>query len=326
MKRDLMVGIAVVLLVVSVSARAEEPRKIEFRMKPGESVNYALRAETTTDSVRHASSGTEKRRLDFKSDMRVVLRCVKATEDGVTQVEITYPDFAMESSVTEKGRTSRVVSDRSGARSYVDGKLQESATWNVLEKQGRPNLAKLFGSVIEFTLDKRGRVLDVKVPAGLSGQFSGIDVKQFFRQQVIFPEVAISPGTEWNETSERVVPEGPGPLGRKVVIDEVVYVYEKSETASGRECARIGIKVTSKPKEKIANLKEFTQTNEGWSLMALENGQQVSSEMRLFQEMKGTPGGIRTELKTTGVVRTNLVEPSAETGASPEKRAPEETK
>lgn len=325
MKRIVASAAGLVWLLVCLATRAEEPRKIEARMKPGDTATYLLHTETTTDHVRQTTPKPEKRRVSFRSDMKVLVRCVEVSDEGVIHVEITYPDFMMETAMLENGRLSKIISDQNGARSYLDGKLQDSQTWGVLEKRGNPNLLKLFSSTIGFTLDRRGRVLDVKVPAELAGQFSGADVKQFFQQQVIFPEVGIMPGSEWSDVSERQVPQGPGPLSGKAVIDNTTYTYEANETALEKECARIRVAIKSRPKEKILGLKEFTQTNDGWSLVSLDNGQPVKSELRLFQEIKGTPEGVKTEIKTTGVVMMTLVQPPA---AEPpkEEKAPEETK
>jgi len=325
MRRILASLISLVWLVVCSLLRAEETRSIEYRMKPGDSATYLLHAETTTDYSKQTTSKPEKRRVTFRSDMQVSIRCVGVSDEGEIRVEITYPEFIMETTMLEKGQLSKIITDRNGARSYLDGKLEESQTWGAMEKQRKPNLLKLFSSTVEFTLDKRGRVLDVKVPAELAGQFGGVDIKQFFQQQVIFPEMPVSPGTEWSQTSERQVPEGPGPLGGKAMVDDTTYTYEADETVLDRQCAKIRIATKSRPKEKILDLKEFTQTNEGFSLAALENGQPVKSELNLFQEMKGTPGGVKTELKTTGVVMMSLMQPPA-TEPPKEGKPPEETK
>ncbi len=293
-------------------------RKIEFRMTPGESVHYALHAETTTEYVSYRSRGTQKGTMAFKADMRVLMRCLNVSDTGVVHAEITYPDFYMETTVTEDGRTNRIVSDENGAMSYVDGKLQEHLTWEDLEKQGRPNLKKLFSSLIGISLDKTGKVLDVKAPVELATRFTWVDVKSFFRNQVIYPEVAIAPGAEWNDVTEREALRGPGPLGGKIILDQASYQYQKDETAMGRECARIWARVTSRPKEEVPALKEFKQTSEGWSLISLENGQLVLSEMQLFQQMKGTPGGIETEVKTTGNMKTTLMQPPSQKATSAE--------
>ncbi len=317
MKRVLAGLIGVSVLLLSAAGIAEEAKLSEFRMRPGESGEYSLKVTTRTDSVR----GTKKSRLVLTSDMRVFLRCVRISDNGAMHVEITYPDFTMQTSLTQGGQTSKIVSDRTGARSYVDGTLQDSATWEELEEQGRPNLAKLFGSMIEFTLDKRGRVVDVKVPSDLAADLPGVNVKQFFNQQVILPGVPVGPGAEWSESIERQVPQGPGPLHGIVMIDETTYKYEKNETALGRECARIAIQVTSRPKQEVTELEEFKQTSEGWSLVQLENGQPLQSHLNLFQEMKGTLGGLRLEVETTGEVNTNLILPAA-----PAEQAPVEKK
>ncbi len=329
MKNHAAVATVLAILLVGTPLFAEEPRKMELRMQPGESVNYALHVDMRTDYTRQSSRGPEQRTLLFTSDMKVLIRCTQVSEDGVIHVEITYPDFTMQTSITEQGGTSRIISDRDGARSYADGKLQESITWEALEKQGRPNLRKLFGSIITFSVDRRGKVLDVQFPPGLAERFPGVDTKQFFRQQIVFPEVAITPGTEWNETSEREAPRGPGPLDGKIMIDEAVYQYQRNEKAFERDCARIEILVKSRPKEKIPNLTEFKQTNEGWALADLRSGQLVQSQMKIAQEMRGTPGGIKTEVRTTGEIRTSLVEPAAARPPpteTPPQKAPTETK
>lgn len=326
MKRVSVALIGLLFLSICLCADGQKARKIEFRMTPVKSATYNMHAETTTEYVSYRSRGTEKRTLDFKADMRVLLRCVKATSDGVVHLEITYPDFTLETTMTEKGRTSMIISDGTGARSFVDGKLQEQTTWEELEKRGSPNLRKLFNSSIAFTLDSTGKVLEVKAPPELSTRFTWVDVKQFFRNQVIFPDVPVAPGAEWNLTTEREVPRGPGPFSGKIMVDEATYEYQGNETASGRECARIRAFVTSRPKEKVPNLNEFKQTYEGWALVGLENGQLVMSEMKLFQEMKGTPGGIKTEVKTTGRVRTSLAPGPGSEGAAPEKKPPAGTK
>ncbi len=320
MKRVSVVLTGLLFLSIWLRADGQKTRMIEFRMTPVNSAAYDLHAETTTEYVSYKSQGTDKRTLNFKADMRVLLRCVKATSDGVVQLEITYPDFSMETTMTEGGRTSMIISDGAGARSYVDGKLQEQATWEELEKEGNPNLRKLFNSSIGFSLDRTGKVLEVKAPPELSTRFTWIDVKQFFQNQVIFPDVPVAPGSEWNQTTEREVPRGPGPLGRKIMVDQATYEYQSNETVLGRECARIRAFVTSQPKEEILSLKEFQQTYEGWALVGLDNGQLVMSEMKLFQEMKGTPGGIKTEVKTTGQVKTSRVSVPSSKGASTEKK------
>jgi len=311
MKKDLMVLIGLLLVSVCVGARGQEPQKIELRMQPGDSATYTLHAETTTEYAAYRARGTVKRTTVFKSDMLFLIRCTELSADGVIHVEIMYPDFTLETSVTERGQTSKIVSDRDGARSYVDGKLQEQATWENLEKQGRPNLKKLLSSIIKFTLDSTGKVLDVEAPKELGTSFAGADLKQFFQHQVIFPPVAVAPGAEWNETRKREVQRVPRPLGGKTMLDEVTYKYERNETAMGRQCARIAMVATTRPSEEIPDLKEFKQTNEGWSLISLDNGQLILSEMKLSQETAGTPQGIRHEAKTTGVVRTSLVQPSS---------------
>jgi len=326
MKTLLAVLTGPAVFLTCVALHAEEPRLIEFRMQPGESANYALHVETRTVTTWHRTRGTEERTVNFESNMRVLIRCVKVSDEGVMHFEITYPDFKMETSMTEEGQTSTIVSDRNGARSYLNGKLQESLTWDQLEKQRRPNLAKLLGSLIEFTLDKRGRVLDAKVPASLAGRAPAVDIKQFFRQQVILPGVPIMAGAEWSESVEREVPQGPGPLHGRMMIDEAAYTYENNETAMGRECARIGIVISSRPKEEIPDLKEFKQSTEGWSLVDLDNGQLIQSYLKLSQDMKGTPSGIRAEVSTTGEVKTNLVLPSTAGTAPAEETAPAEKK
>ncbi|MFQ5793173.1 MAG: hypothetical protein ACE5JI_22100 [Acidobacteriota bacterium] len=326
MKKISVVLIGLVFVSICHCAFGQEPRKIEFWMMPGKSATYDIRAETTTEYVSYRSAGTEKRTIGFKSDMRIVLRSVKATSDGVIHLEITYPDFFIETAVTEGGSTSKIVTDSNGARSYVDGKLQEQTTWEEQEKQGRPNLKKLFSSVIEFALHSTGKVLDVTTPAELATRFTWVDIKNFFQNQVIFPEVAIAPGAEWNQTSDREVPQGPGPLGGSIMLDETAYKYQGNEMAMGRECARISVVVASRLKEEIQNLNEFKQTNKGWSLIALENGQTVISEMNLFQEMKGTPRGVRTEVKTTGTVTTRLVQSPTPAAAPSEKKPPVEAR
>ncbi len=326
MKRISVALIGLLLGSVCLGAFGQTARKIEFRMTPVDSANYNLLAETTTEYLSEKSRGTEKWSVGFRADMRVALRCVKATSDGVVHVEITYPDFTMQITRTDDQRTSTIITDRTGARSYVDGKLQEQISWEDEEKEGNPNLKKLFSSAIEFTVDSTGRVLDVKVPPELSTRFTWVDIKHFFRNQVIFPDMAIAPGAEWNQTSEREVPRGPGPLGRKIMVDEAIYQYEKNEMAMGRDCARIRVSVTSRPKEEILDLKEFKQTYDGWALIALENGQLVSSEMTLFQQMKGAPGGIPTEVKTTGKVKTSLVQTPAAEAAPAEEKPPADAK
>jgi hypothetical protein len=305
MKTVLAVLTSAGIVLLSAKVIAEEGRLTEFRWRPGESGQYALQVRTRTESV----LGTRKSTLVLMSDMKVLIRCVRVSDDGMMHLEISYPDFTMETSMTQSGQTSKIVTDRSGARSYVEGKLQDSATWEQLEAQGRPNLAKLFSSLIEFTVDKRGRVLDVKVPSDLVVDLPGVDVKQFFKQLVILPGMPISPGAEWSESTEREVPQGPGPLHGRVMIDETTYKYEKDEAAVGRECARIGILITSRPKQEIPNLKEFKQASDGWSLVDLENGQPVQSHLGLSQQMSGTSGGLGFEAKTTGEVNMNLVLP-----------------
>jgi len=326
MKTALVVLIGLVSLSMCAGAHGQDPRKIEFRMQPGESVAYALHAETTTEYAAYMSRGTDKRTTVFKSDMRVLMRCVKLSPEGVVHAEMTYPDFSLETVMIQGGRMSKIVSDRDGARSYVDGKLEEELTWENLEEHGRPNLKKLFSSMIGLSFDRTGKVLDVKAPPGLSTRFTWVDVKPFFRHLVILPAVAIAPGAQWNEATEREIPQGPGPLSGKIMLDKRTYTYQGNETTLGRECARIRMVISSQPKESIPNLKEFKQTTEGWSLVSLDNGQLVVSELKLFQEMKGTPGGVKTEVKTTGQVRTSLVQPPAAEAASGEQKPPVDTK
>jgi len=322
MKKSLAFLTALFLVWSCFPAHPEEPRKFEFRMEPGESATYALHVDTTTQYVEYKSRGTERRTFVFKSDMQVLLRCIEVTADGLVRVEITYPEFFMETAMTEGGRTSKIVTDSQGVKTYLDGKLGDQATWELVEKEGRPNLKKVFGSIIRFTLDRKGRVLDAKAPEGLRVQLAGVDIKQFFRNQVIFPGVPIVPGAEWSESSEREAPPGPGPLSGKIMLDETSYEYQRNETAMGRETARIHVVVKSRPRDEIPNLKEFKQTSEGWSLIALENSQLVQSEMKLYQEVKGTPGGIRTELKTTGKVTTSLLPTSPAKADSAQEKAP----
>jgi len=312
MKRLLLALIATGSSLTWGVARPEEPRSIEFRMQPGESANYSLRVETRTEITWHRPQGPETRTVHFQSEMKVLIRCAAITPEGVMRIEILYPDFHLETTVNESGQTSRIVSDKAGARSYVNGKLQEAATWAQLEAQGRQNLPKLLATLIEFSLDNRGRVLDVKVPAALAGQFSDTAIKQFFRQQVILPGVPIAPGSEWSDKTERTAAAGPSFMQGKTMIDETTYAYEKNESVSGRECARIAIAITSHPKEEIPDVKEFKQSSEGESLLALDNGQVVESYLNLSQEIQGTPGGVRAEAKTTGEVKTSLLPPASE--------------
>jgi hypothetical protein len=324
-RRHLLQNTLMILLAFGL-VQAQEARKLELRMQPGESANYILHAETRTQQVRSTTRGDEKRTLTFKSDMKVLLRCVQLSPDGQIHVEITYPDFVMETSVTEKDQTVKVVTDMQGARSYVDGTLDQQSTWESLEKEGRPNLKKLFTSLIEFTLDKTGKVTNVKMPKDIAGSFGGIDVKQFFRQQVIFPPIAVAPGAQWSDTRERDLPRGPKPLGGIIMIDEAAYTYERNETAMEKECARIAIVSTSKPKEQIREMSDFEQTNTGWSLVDLQNGLTVLSEVRLTQKMRGTPAGVKSTVETTGVVNTTLVVTPVTPEATEKDLSPVETK
>lgn len=296
-------------------AFSEEPRLIEFRMQPGESANYALQVDTRTEITWHRPQGPESRTVHFQSDMKVFIRCAAVTPEGVMRIEIFYPDFRLETTVNEGGQTSRIVSDKAGARSYVNNKLQDTATWEQLEAQGRQSLPKLLAAIIEFSLDNRGRVLDVKVPPALAGQFSDTAIKQFFRQQVILPGVPIAPGAEWSDKAERTATAGPSFMTGKAMIDETTYTYEKNETVSGKECARIAIAVTSSPSEEIPDVTEFKQSSEGWSLLSLENGQLVESQMKLSQVIHGTPGGVSAESRTTGEVKTSLLPPTEKSPA-----------
>lgn len=324
MKRSLMILIASLIASIVIGAHSQESRKIEFRMQPGESLTYTMHAETTTEYLSSASGGKEQRKVVFKSDMQVFMRCIKLSPEGALDLEITYPDFSMETVMTEGGRTSRIVSDAEGAKAYLDGELQEQLTWANLEERGRPNLKKLFGALIGIRLDRMGKVLEVKPPPELTARFSWVEVKDFFRHQIIFPPVPVAPGAEWSESSERELSRGP--LRGSIMLEEATYKYEKNETVSGRECARIGIVVSSQPKEEIQDLNEFKQTNQGWSLVSLESGHLVSSEMKLFQEIKGTPGGRKAGAKTTGRVRTDLVKPAAAEAAREQEKSPVDAK
>ncbi len=324
MRRSLMILVASLIASMVIGAHSQEARKIEFRMLPGESLTYTMHAETTTEYLSSGSGGKEQRKEVFKSDMQVFMRCIKLSPDGVLDLEITYPDFSMETVMTEGGRTSRIVSDTEGAKAYLDGELQEQLTWPNLEKRGRPNLKKLFSALIGLRLDRTGKVLEVKVPPELATRFSRVEVKDFFRHQVIFPPVPVAPGAEWSESSERELSRGP--LRGSIMLEKATYKYGKNETVSGRECARIGIVLSSQPKEEIPDLNEFKQTNEGWSLVSLESGHLVSSEMKLFREIKGTPGGRKAGAKTTGRVRTDLVQPSAAEAAPGQEKTPVDAK
>lgn len=309
MNKSLLSLIAVGGFLTTGAAFSEEARRIEFRMQPGESANYALQVDTRTEITWQRPEGPDTRTVRFQSEMQVFTRCAAVTPEGVMRIEILYPDFRLETTVNESGQTSRIVSDKAGARSYINNKLQETATWEQLEAQGRQSLPKLLATLVEFSLDNRGRVLDVKVPASLAGQFSDTAIKQFFRQQVILPGVPIAPGAEWSDRTERTAAAGPSFMTGKSMIDETTYTYQKNETASGRECARIAIAVTSSPSDEIRDVKEFRQTSEGWSLLALDNGQPVESQMKLSQEIHGTPGGVSAVSRTVGEVKTSLLPP-----------------
>jgi hypothetical protein len=326
MKRRLLSLIAVGSLLTPAAAPSEEARLIQFRMQPGESANYVLQVETRTEITWHRPQGPETRTVHFQSEMKVLIRCAGVTPEGVMQIEIFYPDFRLETTVNEVGQRSRIVSDKAGARSYVNDKLHETATWEQLEARGNQNLPKLLATLIEFSLDTRGRVLDVKVPAPLAGQFSETAIKQFFRQQVILPGVPIAPGAEWSDKTEQTVAAGPSFMTGKTMIDETTYTYEKNETVSGRECARIAITVTSQPKQEIPDMKEFKQSSEGGALLALGNGQLVESQMKLSQVILGTPGGVRAESRTTGHVKTSLLPPPERPSGSEKETATPETR
>ena len=309
MNRRLLSLIAAAGLLTPVVASSEEARLVEFRMQPGESANYALHVDTQTEITWQRPEGPETRTVQFQSEMKVFIRCAAVTPEGVMRIEIFYPDFRLETTVNEAGQTSRIVSDNAGARSYINNKLQETATWEQLEAQGRQNLPELLATLVEFSLDNRGRVLDVKVPAALAGQFSDAAIKQFFRQQVILPGVPIATGSEWSDKTERTAATGPSFMTGKTMIDETTYTYEKNETVLGRECARIAITITSSPSQDIPDVKEFKQDSEGWSLLSLENGQLVQSQMKLSQEIHGTPGGVSAVSRTIGEVKTSLLPP-----------------
>lgn len=309
MYRRLLFLIAIGSFLKPDAAASEEPRPIEFRMQPGESANYALHVDTQTEITWHRPQGPETRTVRFQSQMKVFIRCAASTPEGVMRIEILYPDFRLETTVNEAGQTSRIVSDKAGARSYINNKLQETATWEQLEAQGRQSLPKLLATLVEFSLDNRGKVVDVKVPAALAGQFSDTTIKQFFRQQVILPGVPIAPGAAWSDKTERTAAAGPSFMAGKTMIDETTYTYEKNEIVSGRECARIAISVISSPSEQIPDVKEFKQSSEGWSLLAVENGQLVESQMKLSQEIHAEPGGVSAVSRTTGEVKTTLLPP-----------------
>ena len=327
MKNALTALVVSFLVSIGLTALCQEARKIEFRMQPGETLFYDMDLETATEYVAEMPRGTDRRTIVFKSDMRVLMRCTKLSPDGSVHVEITYPQFSLDTTETRATQVTRIVSDNDGARSYVDGKLTQRLTWENLEQEGRPNLKKLFASIIGFTLDRTGKVLDVRAPEEFTARFTGVDMKEFFRHQVIFPGLEIAPGAEWSQVAERESPPAQGPLGRQLMVDEASHKYESTQMAMGRQCARILSSITTRPKEEeVRDLKAFKQMNEGWSLIALDNGQLVMSEMRLSQEMETTQGGINTQVKTTGRVKTSLVPPSSLKTAPADKTPPADAK
>ena len=230
---------AAALLTVGLASTARADKKLEWKFKQGEKLNYALRQSV---GMLADFNGIE---LDIK---------IRLTMDTAWTVKSVGSDGTAELGLKVDRLQMMLNTPFTGEFKYDSADKENKPEGEVWERLGKPAEAMLEGD-FSMSVSKKGKVSDVKLPEklveGLSqrgggggqammmggGMFTESSIKQMLEQSVLpLPEENVGEGVTWNKKMENKM----GPLGTQKI--DVVFNYAGTDEQDGKVLEKIGAK------------------------------------------------------------------------------------
>ena len=317
--------VAVIMLVLSVTARAGESVEIKFGFEDGAKSRYDVSLDL--DVTNTAEIEGQKVSNSTKTAMKLVLdlRVKETTANAPPELAAKFSGLEVNQTLTgPSGEIKVEIRDR-------DVKVEKDSRYVVnteedLGKDLASGLLAEFGFIGEegtLVMDRRGHVLEVKGPRKFTAFLAASSGPGLFVLEA--PEGAVAAGATWES--------GGAEIGRLKGLDfsanplavKTVFALEGVEEEDGRKIAKItvistleetGISArasTEAVKDRYVNIEELTRTAEGTVLFDLDRGVVVESDLdvtfsvkmkikhedeEVGHEMTGT-ARVRSELRAT---------------------------